>query len=254
MIVQYASDLHLEFTENKAYLDLHPLQPVGNVLILAGDIVPFAFINQHTDFFSYLSDHFETSYWIPGNHEYYHFDLATKSGILYEKIRSNVFLINNKSIVYKNVEFIFSTLWSKISSENENKLLQAMNDFRLIKYDHQQFKPQQLNDMNQESVEFLTKELYVPSTLKRVVVTHHVPTFKNAPVKYRGSVMHEVMGLELSDLIEKTKPDYWIYGHIHRNNPDFKIGKTMMMTNQMGYVMKGEQNGFNACKTIIVSN
>jgi len=252
MILQYASDLHLEFTENKAFLDLHPLQPVGNVLILAGDIVPFAFIHQHIDFFSYLSDHFETTYWIPGNHEYYHFDLATKCGMLYEKIRSNVFLINNRSIVLENVEFIFSTLWSKISPENENKLLQAMNDFRLIMYDHQQLKPQQLNKLNQESVEFLTKELAVTSTLKRVVVTHHVPTFKNAPVKYRGSVLHEALGLELSDLIEKTGPDYWIYGHIHRNHPDFKIGKTMLLTNQMGYVMKGEQNLFNACKTITV--
>ena len=254
MVLQYASDLHLEFTENKAFLDRHPLQPVGNVLILAGDIVPFAFINQYIDFFSYLSDHFEKTYWIPGNHEYYHFDLATKSGKLYEKIRSNVFLINNMSLVIENVAFTFSTLWSKISQVNENRLMQAMNDFRLIKYHHLLFKPQQLNNMNQESVEFLTKELAVTSTLKRVVVTHHVPTFKNAPIKYRGSVMHEAMGLELSDLIEKTEPNYWIYGHIHRNNPDFKIGKTMMLTNQMGYIMKGEQNGFNANKTIIVSN
>ena len=252
MIVQYASDLHLEFTENKLFLDLHPLQPIGNVLILAGDIVPFSFINQHVDFFSYLADHFETTYWIPGNHEYYHFDLATKSGTLYEKIRSNVFLINNRSIVKENVKLIFSTLWSKISPENETRLLQAMNDFRLIKYHHHLFKPQQLNDLNQESVAFLTKELAITNTAKRIVVTHHVPTFKNAPAKYRGSILHEAMGIELSELIEMVQPDFWIYGHIHRNNPGFKIGKTMLLTNQVGYVMKGEQNLFNARKTITV--
>jgi predicted phosphohydrolase len=252
MVLQYASDLHLEFTENKLFLDLHPLQPIGNVLILAGDIVPFSFINQHVDFFSYLADHFETTYWIPGNHEYYHFDLATKSGTLYEKIRSNVFLINNRSIVKENVKLIFSTLWSKISPENETRLLQAMNDFRLIKYHHHLFKPQQLNDLNQESVAFLTKELAITNTAKRIVVTHHVPTFKNAPAKYRGSILHEAMGIELSELIEMVQPDFWIYGHIHRNNPGFKIGKTMLLTNQVGYVMKGEHNLFNARKTITV--
>jgi Icc-related predicted phosphoesterase len=66
--------------------------------------------------------------------------------------------------------------------------------------------------------------------------------------------LHEAIGLELSGLIEKTEPDYWIYGHIHRNNQGLKIGKTMLLTNQMGYVMKGEQHLFNAGKTIIVSN
>ena len=250
MVLQYASDLHLEFPENKAYLDLHPLQPVGNVLILAGDIVPFVIMNKLDEFFSYLSDHFESTYWIPGNHEYYHFDLNTKRGTIYEKIRPNVFLINNRSIKIENVEFIFSTLWSRISDKNESRLLQAMNDFRFIKYQQQFFNPQLLNEINRESVSFLTKELNNPATSKRVVVTHHVPTFKNAPVKYRGSILHEAMGIELTEMIEKAGPDYWIYGHIHLNNPDFKIGKTILLTNQMGYVLKGEQILFNSKKTI----
>jgi Icc-related predicted phosphoesterase len=83
-----------------------------------------------------------------------------------------------------------------------------------------------------------------------VVITHHVPTFINAPQKYRGSALHEALGVELSDLIKSTGPDYWIYGHIHRNNPEFKIGKTTLLTNQLGYVMKDEHHLFNTHKTI----
>ena len=37
MIIQFVSDLHLEFIENRLYLDKNPLSVVGDVLLIAGD-------------------------------------------------------------------------------------------------------------------------------------------------------------------------------------------------------------------------
>ena len=246
MNFQYASDLHLEFIENKSFLKANPLPAVGDILLLAGDIVPFAVMDQHKDFFSYLSDNFSATYWIPGNHEYYGFDLATKCGIINEKIRSNVSLVNNISVMQDDVKLIFSTLWSKISPAYEYQIERSMSDFHVIKYGKFRFSAQRYNELHAQSLAFLQQELANQTATKSVVVTHHVPTFQNYPEKYKGSVLKDAFAVELFDLIEATSPDYWIYGHTHGNTPDFEIGKTRLLTNQLGYVKYGEQEGFSA--------
>ena len=252
MIIQYASDLHLEFPENKEYLKANPLQVVGDVLLLAGDIVPFAVMDKHKDFFSYLSDHFKATYWVPGNHEYYGFDVSTKCGVLNEKIRSNVFLVNNTSLQHDDVKMIFSTLWSKISPGYEYQIERSLSDFRAIRYKGYRFSAERYNELHAGSMAFLKQELATEASAKSIVVTHHVPTFMNYPEAYKGDILNEAFAVELFDLIEDTGPDYWIYGHIHGNTPDFKIGKTQLLTNQLGYVSNGEHLQFNTKKTFIL--
>lgn len=48
MRLQIASDLHLEFPENRDFITLNPLQIAGDILILAGDIVfSFSVVESH---------------------------------------------------------------------------------------------------------------------------------------------------------------------------------------------------------------
>lgn len=249
MIIQFASDLHLEFSQNKDFIKANPLKPIGEVLILAGDIVPFAVMDKHKDFFSYVSDHFRHTFWIPGNHEYYYFDLAKKFSPLNEKIRRNVQLVNNITINHEKSTFIFSTLWSKISEPNQWQLEKSISDFQVIKYNNFRLSATQFNLVHEECLKFITSELQ-HATGKTVVVTHHVPTLMHYTEKYKGDVLNEAFAVELFDLIESTGPDYWIYGHHHCNTPDFEIGKTRMITNQLGYVKYGEHHQFNSMNSL----
>lgn len=251
MIFQYASDLHLEFSQNKKYLSKNPLKPIGDILLLAGDIVPFAIMDKHKDFFSYVSDHFETTYWIPGNHEYYYFDLNDKYGAFHEKIKDNVHLLNNTIIRNENVDLIFTSLWSKISPVNQLQIERSLSDFHVISYKGDKFTPEQYNHLHQESVSFLKQALRLKSK-KSVVVSHHVPTFFNYPEKYKGDALNEAFAVELFDLIEDSGPDYWIYGHTHHNSADFRIGNTRLLTNQLGYVKYNEHQSFIAEKNFIL--
>ena len=250
MVLQYASDLHLEFPANKEYLKLHPLQPVGEVLVLAGDIVPFAVMDKHQDFFSYVADNFKTTYWLPGNHEYYHFDIAEKNGVMHEAIRSNVFLVNNTSVVHGNAKLVFSTLWSKISPAYQWQIERSLSDFYAIKHKGFRFSSEQYNQLHDESVAFIQNELKSVKDEKVSVFTHHCPTFLNYPEQYKGDILNEAFAVELFDLIESTEIACWVYGHHHTNTPEFTIGNTKLITNQLGYVQRNEHRLFVNNKVI----
>lgn len=250
MKIQYASDLHLEFPQNKEFLKVNPLKPGGDLLILAGDIVPFAVMDKHNDFFDYISANFRKTWWIPGNHEYYHYDAAKRSGTHAENIRSNVRLVNNLTLMEGNIRFIFTTLWSKISPGYHWEIEKQMSDFHQIKYNGYRLSAEVYNQLHDESLSFLKAELEEKSYGKTVVVTHHAPTFFNYPEKYRGDVLNEAFAVELFDLIDACNADCWIYGHLHHTIPDFFIGKTRLTSNQLGYVEMNEQGAFKPDRSI----
>jgi predicted phosphohydrolase len=252
MKIQYASDLHLEFKENKQWLLANPIKPVGDILLLAGDIVLFGLMDSHDDFFNYISDNFKHCYWIPGNHEYYYADLADRSGTLHEKIRSNVSLVNNVAIDDGIVRLVFSTLWTHISPLNQFAIQKGMSDFQVINYDGVPLTPAHYNQQHQACKDFLQFELARPAS-KTIVVTHHVPTLLNYPQQYRGSILNEGFAVELFDFIETSGVDYWIYGHHHQPVPTFQIGSTKLLTNQLGYVRQQEHMQYSTEAVVDVS-
>ena len=211
MTFQYASDLHLEFSENYDYLKKFPIQSKADILILAGDIVTFSQLEKRRDFFNYVSDNFEQVYWIPGNHEYYYGDIVRCSGPHLEQIKNNVQLVNNITIKATDYDLIFSTMWSHISPPNERQIFDGMSDFYVIRNNWQVFRPADYNKLHQESLDFIQGEISNENGQQKIVVTHHVPTLMNYPSRFLGSILNEAFAVELTEMIEKHNPLYWIW-------------------------------------------
>jgi Icc-related predicted phosphoesterase len=244
MKIQYASDLHLEFTQNTYYLHANKLIPKADILVLAGDIYLFSKNTDTVKFFDYLSENFREVYWLPGNHEYYHSDIIRYHKFKENPVRHNIHIVHNKVITIDGVNLIFSTLWSHISPQNELHIKSHLSDFSVISIDGDDFRPKHYNQLHAESLEFIIKELDRRKGEKNVVITHHVPTLYDYSEQYRNSPLNEAFVVELYDLIEKYQPEAWIYGHSHVNTPEFTIGKTKLVTNQLGYVLMDEHKSF----------
>lgn len=250
MTIQYCSDLHLEFHDNELFLHAFPIIPSAEILILAGDIVPFYKMHHFEKFFDKLAVQFKKVYWLPGNHEYYQGNVAMDRGTRHDQIRKNIFIVNNYTVETSNKRIIFSTLWSKISPEKQQFVSTRVSDFFEISYNESSFTPHHFNALHNDCLTYLTNQLETPSTHQTIVVTHHVPTFKNYPSEYEGSMLSEIFTVELKELILRFKPAYWIYGHHHSNVPDFMIGQTRLCTNQLGYVKYREYKGYKRDKVL----
>lgn len=249
MIVQYCSDLHLEFHDNSQWLETYPIQPIADILVIAGDINYMGKrFGQHT-FIDEVSKAFQTVYIIPGNHEYYSWEDASKSfPCLHEMIRPNVHLVNNYTVQIEDTQFIFTTLWSEIKKYVAEVMI-GMNDFRVIQYEGKALTVDNFNYMHQQSLDFLKREIAKYPNHKKIVVTHHLPSPLCNAKEHENSKLNEAFCIDLTDFIEQSRVNYWIYGHNHRNKPVFQIGKTKMLTNQLGYVAYGEHEDFRVNAT-----
>ena len=67
MKIQYASDLHLEFRDNARYLRDNSINPVGNILLLTGDIDYLDDDNYSVHpFWDWASDNLRQTLVVPG--------------------------------------------------------------------------------------------------------------------------------------------------------------------------------------------
>jgi len=247
MKIQYASDLHLEFENNTKFLKENPFTPVGDILILAGDILVFGekTMNEHP-FWDWCSDHFSHTFIVPGNHEYYNrvSMLPTLSNFTYP-IRRNVTYVNNRSIVMGDTELFFTTLWTCVSDKELAQVQIGMTDCQRIAFDKQLMIATDYARAHTMCFSWLKNALDKSTAPHKIVVTHHCPIVAEDP-RYANNGLSTAFVVDLEDFIKNSDIDYWIFGHTHWNAKcGTKLGSTTLLTNQMGYLTHGGEEGFS---------
>ena len=116
MKIQYMSDLHLELYDNSRYIKAKGVGANGDVLVLAGDTF---YLKDTTtpqkDFLDWVSKNFRQVLMVPGNHEFYGNGDVTEHGDSWQwMFRENVGYYYNKVVRIDDVDFILTTLWSRI--------------------------------------------------------------------------------------------------------------------------------------------
>ena len=241
MKIQYASDIHLELSDNSRFIKSMPFEVAGDVLVFAGDT---GYLRDRTlanlKFWKWASANYREVLLVPGNHEFYgNGDVLAYGDSWSREILPNVHYYQNKVVRINDTDFILSTLWSYIPPQDEYIVSRGMNDFRQILYDGRRFTTDDFNAEHQKCLAFIKQSVSESDAKHIVVVTHHLPTLEVVAPQHKGSLLNSAFATELGDFIADSQIDVWIFGHSHANI-DATIGSTRIVSNQMGYVYYGE--------------
>ncbi|MBQ3799691.1 MAG: metallophosphoesterase, partial [Treponema sp.] len=189
MRIQYASDLHLEFADNWRFLKAHPIEPVGDILVLAGDIGYLGDDNYVSHpFWDIVADNFKEVFVVPGNHEFYkYYDISTLPDGKILSVRPNVNVYYNGVINFEGVELILSTLWARISLQDAFMTESGVTDFHRILFDGETLTFELFNKEHERCMDFLRGVVKQSTAGKRIIVTHHLPSFQLSSPDFKGS-------------------------------------------------------------------
>ena len=256
--IQFVSDLHLEFEQNRDWIADHPLEVTGDILLVAGDSAYLDVPESGRDtysrytFWDWASKHYKQVIVCLGNHDFYgYYDLATMPDGYCKEIRPNVHAYYNKVIHLPNIDIIVSTLWSFIEPYNAYQTEKGVSDFYRILYDGHRLTADDFNREHARCLAFIKKAVSESKANTKIVLTHHVPTQLCTAHEFAGSPINGAFTVELGDYIADSEIDYWIYGHSHRNI-EAQIGNTHILSNQLGYISHDEysRNGFDPAKHV----
>ncbi|MBL1141579.1 MAG: hypothetical protein HND53_06050 [Proteobacteria bacterium] len=231
MRIQVLSDLHIEFGE------FFVAETDADAVVFAGDI------GVGIDGLKWIENQeiSQPVIYVLGNHEFYNHDIDIVNNIK-ESAPGNIHVLNNDAVEIGDVRFLGCTLWTDFllfglteqyfSVQNAKK---NMADFEVIKNTGRRFSPDDSIRLHEQSRDWLEGMLSIPFYGETVVVTHHLPSSKSVPARFKKNLSSPAYASHLDDLISKERVDLWIHGHTH-DSYDYEINGTRVVCNPGGYV------------------
>lgn len=267
MRIQLFSDLHLE-----RYPAFQPrIAPGIDVIVLAGDIGSYQ-QGSRLDGSDFGLERFAPALgvttakvlYVPGNHEYDGLEFDEAHARLRATCeRLGIVWLDRESVVIDGVRFIGTTLWADFDAlaaghdlakqmQLHQKAIRAAN-YYLGKNTTLRAGEPVLADgwraMSLDCQEWLRGALALPFEGRTVAVTHFAPSLKSADPRYGITPGTAGFCNALDDLFPYA--DLWMHGHLHCRN-DYTVAGSehgrpwscRVVANPLGYLSKGEQEGF----------
>ena len=263
------SDTHHNFGTSNEWP--YPL-PDHDVLILAGDISEFHDMPSDLD---HVLRHFRERtdapiLYLPGNHEFYHQEyhqMIERLDRLCEQL--DIQFLHQRSAHFGDVAFHGCTLWSDfrlyaplmhpgLDLDRNREIWESamidsgiqLNDFVHIRYENGTLTPKRCAALHSKERAWLAQVLATSEAPHNVVITHFVPTFRCLEgSRDQESPMCAYFAADCNDLVERYRPNLWLYGHAH-HAADFSVHGTRFVNNAHGYPGIGRDTGFKPEMTL----
>jgi predicted phosphodiesterase len=230
MKIFYASDLHIEYEDNREVLRFDDLD--ADVAILAGDI------GTGTGGIQWAAGAFDIPViYVLGNHEFYHHD--------YHQLRRDardsaealgVHLLDGDVLEIGGVRFAGCTLWTDYQANGDPALAkqiaaQVMPDHTCVTAaGNRLWSPEDAHRAHASCVHWLHEQEAID-----VVVTHHCPSLAAIGTRHPRNEYTPLFISELDDLIAYVNAKAWVFGHTHCCVDVTHASGTRIVSNQHGY-------------------
>lgn len=227
--IQIVSDLHIEQTDDLDIKIDYYIKPVGDILILAGDIGSLYKYEQLCNFLTSVCGKFKHVVYVPGNCEYYYIsednrmkmsDLKKSFADLTTKL-TNLTILDRGLIQIGDVIIAGCTLWSD-AKINIPKYIVKIHKISSTFYKF----------MFDRDIQFIKEVIShtKKNKCKLIMVTHYAPHPQF--VETKRPKFASLYGTDLSELFDECIT-HWIFGHTHKNI-DVNINSINFVTNQFG--------------------
>lgn len=263
------SDLHIDSGPDVAKEILTAIKMMRSdfdVLVIAGDISNAAL--ETAEFLrKAVYAAFKDVVFVPGNHEYYSFDMNYATSLLMgmndrREYMHKLHVLNDTSralkIRGKEYLFVGSTLWTdfRIMGDLGRSVVtseQCMSDFRaIVSLEGKILKPEDTIKMHERSLEFMKFSVMNEHKRKIVAISHHGVSWKSVDDKYKSQYLTAAFS---SGILDKESISYqpwtskvslWIHGHTH-SSFDYVIDhgdgdETHVVCNPKGYEFVANEN------------
>jgi predicted phosphohydrolase len=246
------ADLHLDDITDADFLArlggaIFRVGREADVMIVAGDLAEFA-VDKWPSALRWLGTLYPSAKTviIPGNHDYYSGNISTLDDQL-ERIctEAGCNFGQCRRIVLGGTQVLMATLWTDMNLFGENgkdavavSQLDARNmmpdyaDYAItVGNPERQLHPNDTIAVHQKHKAWLLSELSRSWAGKTVVVTHHAPS---AAAIGEMTPLSPCFASDLTDEIEKYKPDAWLFGHTH-TQAELRMPGTLLRNVSVGY-------------------